>query len=243
MQDDVQDPTPTAYAYPLLIKQLLHTPFVQAPDQEIVYRGQIRMTYATLHERIARLANGLSRLGARHGSTVAVMDWDSHRYLERYVAVPMMGAVLQTVNVRLSQAEIAYPTIRLILLTLVRKSELIEATWDKVDFENATWTIPKQRMKGRNPHVVYLSRQAVDIFIALHTCAAGSKFILPSRYDADRCMSKATLNRGHAARRGAGESCRVAAGAVHRPRPAPYGLDAVERDGLQRRLDREVPGP
>jgi integrase len=92
-----------------------------------------------------------------------------------------------------------YPTIRLalrmILLTLVRKSELIEATWAEVDFENATWTIPKARMKGRNPHVVYLSRQAMDIFVALHTCAAGSRFVLPSRYDADRCMSKATLNR------------------------------------------------
>jgi integrase len=92
-----------------------------------------------------------------------------------------------------------YPTIRLalrmILLTLVRKSELIEATWDEVDFENATWTIPKQRMKGRNPHVVYLSRQALDIFVALHTCAAGSKFVLPSRYDSDHCMPHATLNR------------------------------------------------
>jgi integrase len=69
-----------------------------------------------------------------------------------------------------------YPTIklalRLILLTLVRKSELIQATWDEVDFENATWTIPKQRMKGRNPHVVYLSRQALDIFVTLHACAA-----------------------------------------------------------------------
>jgi len=54
-----------------------------------------------------------------------------------------------------------YPTIRLalrlILLTLVRKSELIQATWDEVNFERATWTIPKQRMKGRNPHVVYPS--------------------------------------------------------------------------------------
>ena len=52
-----------------------------------------------------------------------------------------------------------YPTIKLalhlILLTLVRKSELIQATWDEVDFESKTWTIPKQRMKGRNPHVVY----------------------------------------------------------------------------------------
>lgn len=93
----------------------------------------------------------------------------------------------------------SYPTIRLslrlILLTLVRKSELTQAIWDEVDFENATWTVPKQRMKGRVPHIVYLSRQALDIFIALHTCAAGSKFVLPSRYDADRCMSNATLNR------------------------------------------------
>jgi fatty-acyl-CoA synthase len=108
MRDDVQAAAPSAYAYPLLIKQLLHTPFLQAPDQEIVYRGQVRMTYTTLRERIARLAGGLSQLGARHGSTVAVMDWDSHRYLECYFAVPMMGAVLQTVNVRLSHDEIAY---------------------------------------------------------------------------------------------------------------------------------------
>jgi integrase len=92
-----------------------------------------------------------------------------------------------------------YPTIRLalrlILLTLVRKSELIEGTWDEVDFENALWTIPKQRMKGSKPHSVYLSQQALDIMVALRTCAGGSKYLLPSRYDADRCMSKATLNR------------------------------------------------
>ncbi|MEX3840096.1 fatty acid--CoA ligase [Paraburkholderia sp. BR10882] len=108
MQDDVQKAAPSAHAYPLLIKQLLHTPFVQAPDQEIVYRGQLRMTYSTLRERIARLASGLKGLGVQHGTTVAVMDWDSHRYLECYFAVPMMGAVLQTVNVRLSPDEIAY---------------------------------------------------------------------------------------------------------------------------------------
>ncbi|MFM0624743.1 fatty acid--CoA ligase [Paraburkholderia xenovorans] len=108
MQDTVQNAAPSAYAYPLLIKNLLHTPFAQAPNQEIVYRNQLRMTYSQLQERIARLANGLAGLGVRHGSTVAVMDWDSHRYLESYFAVPMMGAVLQTVNVRLSPAEIVY---------------------------------------------------------------------------------------------------------------------------------------
>ena len=108
MQVDARPPMPPVYAYPLLIKQLLHTPFSQSLDQEIVYGGQLRMTYSTLQERIARLANGFEVLGVRYGSTVAVMDWDSHRYLECYFAVPMMGAVLQTVNVRLSQTEIAY---------------------------------------------------------------------------------------------------------------------------------------
>ena len=100
---------------------------------------------------------------------------------------------------RLLETTATLPTIRLalrlVLLTLVRKSELIEATWDEIDFENAVWSIPRSRMKAGKPHNVYLSQQALDIFIALHTCAAGSKFVLPSRYDADRCMSKATLNR------------------------------------------------
>src|ERR1700761_6878472 len=136
MQVDVKGPTSLAYAYPLLIKQLLHTPFSQAPDQEIVYRGKLRMTYSTLHERIARLANGLSSLGARYGSTVAVMDWDSHRYLECYFAVPMMGAVLQTVNVRLSESEIAY-TINdagaEILLVHTDFLPIIEAIKDKLE--------------------------------------------------------------------------------------------------------------
>jgi integrase len=85
--------------------------------------------------------------------------------------------------------------LRLILLTLVRKSELLEATWNEVDFENALWTIPKQRMKGSKPHNVYLSRQALDIMVALRTCAGGSRYLLPSRYDANQCMSRATLNR------------------------------------------------
>src|SRR5438309_3183299 len=99
---------PSAYDYPLLIKHLLHTPLATAPDQEIVYRGRSRYTYRTLYQRIGRLASGLAGLGVKPGDTVAVMDWDSHRYLECYFAVPMMGAVLQTVNIRLSPEQILY---------------------------------------------------------------------------------------------------------------------------------------
>ena len=91
------------------------------------------------------------------------------------------------------------PTIRLgmklFLLTMVRKSELQDATWDEVDFENSVWSIPKERMKRSKAHNVYLSQQAIDIFIALKTCAGNSRYVLPSRYDADAPMSRATFNR------------------------------------------------
>lgn len=97
-----------AYAYPLLIRHLLHAPLAAAAQQEIVYRDQYRGTYAGLRDRIGRLASGLSGLGVEAGTTVAVMDWDSHRYLECFFAIPMMGAVLQTVNVRLSPDQVAY---------------------------------------------------------------------------------------------------------------------------------------
>ncbi len=100
--------TPSAYDYPLLIKHLLHTPLATAPEQEIVYRDISRYTYRTLYQRISRLANGLAGLGVRSGDTVAVLDWDSTRYLECYFAIPMMGAVLQTVNIRLSPEQILY---------------------------------------------------------------------------------------------------------------------------------------
>lgn len=105
------------------------------------------------------------------------------------------------IRVMLKQLEhiATLPTIRLgmrlFLLTMVRKSELQDAVWDEVDFENAVWTIPKERMKRSKAHNVYLSRQVLDIMIALKTCAGNSRYLLPSRYDADAPMSRATFNR------------------------------------------------
>ncbi len=98
----------SAYQYPLIFKQLWHTPRVQAPDQEVVYRDLRRFTYLQIRERIGGLASALSKAGVVPGDTVGVLDWDSHRFLEAFFAIPMMGAVLQTVNVRLSPEQIAY---------------------------------------------------------------------------------------------------------------------------------------
>lgn len=103
------------------------------------------------------------------------------------------------IMLRLLDQVATLPTIRLglklILMTMVRKSELQDAVWDEIDFENAVWTIPKARMKRSKAHNVYLSQQALDMFIALKTCAGNSRFVLPSRYDADAPMSRATFNR------------------------------------------------
>ena len=100
--------TESAYTYPLLIKHLLYAPLVYNPHQEIVYRGTVRLTYAGFRERVGRLASALLRLGVREGTTVGVLDWDSHRYLECFFAIPMIGAVLHTVNVRLSSEQLVY---------------------------------------------------------------------------------------------------------------------------------------
>jgi fatty-acyl-CoA synthase len=108
MSDTLIPRTPSAYDYPLLIKNLLFSPAVDNPDQEIVYRDLYRGTYRQLRERVGRLANLLTGLGVKPGQTVAVMDWDSHRYLELFFAVPMIGAVLHTINVRLSPEQILF---------------------------------------------------------------------------------------------------------------------------------------
>ncbi|WP_205341121.1 fatty acid--CoA ligase [Denitrificimonas caeni] len=97
-----------AHAAPLLIKSLLLSGVRYESQREIVYRDQLRYSYATFVERVARLANVLTTMGVKAGDTVAVMDWDSHRYLECMFAVPMLGAVLHTINVRLSPQQILY---------------------------------------------------------------------------------------------------------------------------------------
>ena len=101
-------PADNAHNAPLLIKRLLLSGIRYEKTREIVYRDQLRYSYATLSERVARLANVLSAAGVKAGDTVAVMDWDSHRYLECMFAIPMIGAVLHTINIRLSADQILY---------------------------------------------------------------------------------------------------------------------------------------
>ena len=108
MATKIIPPAEGAYAYPLLIKQLLLSGVRYEPGREIVYADKLRYSYQTLNQRIRRLANALTAAGVKAGDTVALLDWDSHRYLECFFAVPMIGAVLHTVNIRLSPEQVLF---------------------------------------------------------------------------------------------------------------------------------------
>ena len=71
--------------------------------------------------------------------------------------------------------------LQLILLTMVRKSELLMAKWSEVDLEQAEWHIPAENSKTGKPHIVFLSTQSVRLFKELHALAGGSELVLPGR--------------------------------------------------------------
>jgi len=157
-----------------------------APATAIHVRDIVKQiyAYAILHgEKIDNPADGV---GPASIATFRPRD-RSLSPSEIRIALNLLGEVAALPTIRLG--------LKFILLSMVRKSELQDGTWDEVNFENAVWSIPKERMKRSRPHNVYLSTQMLDILIALKTCAGNSRYILPSRYDADAPMSRATFNR------------------------------------------------
>ncbi|MEL0042940.1 MAG: long-chain-fatty-acid--CoA ligase, partial [Candidatus Puniceispirillum sp.] len=94
--------------FSLLIKGLLNSPLQHAPQQQIISDGLCSYSYVEFIECLNRYGQLLERFGVGQGGVVAIMDWDTHRYLESFFAVPMLGATLHTVNIRLSPSQIAY---------------------------------------------------------------------------------------------------------------------------------------
>lgn len=112
---------------------------------------------------------------------------------ERYLEPWEVGAFFRALNEFSAMATLKL-AIKLVLITMVRKGEFINAQWDEVNFQKRTWTIPPERMKGRKPHVIYLSQQAFDLMVGLQMYACGSAYIVPGRYDHNKPLSNAALN-------------------------------------------------
>lgn len=121
-------------------------------------------------------------------SSIAVFD-SRDRYLEPHE----IGVFFRALN-SFSAMGTMKLALKFVLYTMVRKGEFINAKWGEVNFKNATWTIPPERMKSRRPHVIYLSKQALDILVGLQMCAGGSEYLVAGRYDIRKPISNAGLN-------------------------------------------------
>ncbi|WP_175988212.1 long-chain fatty acid--CoA ligase [Bacillus sp. Marseille-Q1617] len=96
---------------PLLLTQMIERAERYFPKKEIVSRTELgiqRFTYKQWGERTRRLASALSALGVKEGDKVGTLAWNHHRHLEAYFAIPCSGAVLHTINIRLSPQHISY---------------------------------------------------------------------------------------------------------------------------------------
>ena len=83
--------------------------------------------------------------------------------------------------------------IKLMAHTFVRTSELIGARWDEIDFESAEWRLPPNRMKMKAPHIVPLSRQALEVLRVLHHISGTSQLLFPGERDHEKPMSNNTI--------------------------------------------------
>lgn len=84
--------------------------------------------------------------------------------------------------------------LHLLMITMVRKTELTSARWNEIDLDTGEWTIPGERMKKELAHMVYLPTHALKVFNELKTLSCGSEFVFPSRSSLKRHISAGTLN-------------------------------------------------
>jgi len=184
---------------PTLGKKLLHeitTPMLRTLCDKIVDRGarataiQVREIVSAVFTHAIDRGHAVPNPAANiKASSIATFE-ERDRALEPYEIGLFFNALNST-----GAASSLKLALKLILITMVRKGELTDATWKEVDFSSARWTIPAERMKAGRPHVVYLSQQAIDIMVALQVAACGSDYILPARYNPRKSMSNSALNR------------------------------------------------
>lgn len=142
----------------------------------------------------------------RHGLALGVIDANpatdlaivaaparatNHHPFVPFTELPELLAKIDTVNIH----TITRHAIRLLVLTAVRPGELRQAPWSEIDMNTATWTIPKERMKARRPHMVPLPTQAVEILRQLHEITGQYGLLFPGQNNANRPMSENTINK------------------------------------------------
>lgn len=157
-----------------------------SPKMALLTRNVVRRMYDYAIARQMADTNPATALVARFIST--------QESRTRVLTGQEIGDVLRAIH----QSDIRRSlrlALHLLLITMVRKSELTEATWSEVDLDSGVWDIHEDRMKKDKPHRVYLSRQAKAMLQELKQASNGSAYVFPSPHgNEDRPIHKSTLN-------------------------------------------------
>lgn len=158
----------------------------RGPGPAVHARELVLLVYRYAKSKGVKIENPVEAIERKSIATFKVRD----RNLDRHEIKAFFEGLNETAT-----APSLRLAVRFMLLTMVRKGEFIGATWPEINWERATWTIPKERMKADKEHVVYLSDQAVDILETFKALYPSSKYLHPSRYESSEPISNATLNR------------------------------------------------
>jgi integrase len=110
--------------------------------------------------------------------------------------VPAFSVKLTEYIARLREQEqsvVAAKALTFALLTASRTNEVLNATWDEINEDDAVWIVPGQRMKAAEPHTAYLSRPALAILKEMRAATGGSGLVFPSPFDPERPLSDMTM--------------------------------------------------
>jgi integrase len=173
-------------------------PVAEVSPRELL--GALRRTEGRGALETARRARGIAGQVLRYAVATGRADRDSSQDLRGSLATPTkshlaavtepaaVGPLLRAMD-GYRGSPIVSAALRLAPLTFVRPGELRQARWAEMDLEAAEWRIPAERMKGRQPHIVPLSTQAVAVLRELHPLTGHFEFVFPGARSPRRAMS------------------------------------------------------
>jgi integrase len=148
--------------------------------------GQV-FRYAIAHSRESKVTRNPA-------TDIKPSDIIEARKKENYARIDIkeLPALLRAIDASNSQP-LTRLAVKLMALTFVRTSELIQAQWSEFDLEAAQWRIAPERMKMKTPHIVPLSRQAIHILQSLKNLTGDGLLVFPNRNDENKSMSNNTI--------------------------------------------------
>ena len=156
-----------------------------SPKMALHTRNVIKRLYEYLIARQLATANPAEVVPAR-----SIATFESRT---RVLSGDEIGAMLHSIETSSIRRPLKI-ALHLLVLTMVRKSDLVESTWDEFDLDKALWRIGAARLKKDADQLVYLPLQAVTMLRELHRTRASATFVLPSVRGDDRPIAKSTLN-------------------------------------------------